>query len=163
MGSAARPANEELVAYLSVLAAGDQAATETLTGYLKSALATPPGGDLGDPSHSPVSGFYIATSAELFTANLVTPARFIRLEFVAGRSLTVTVPLPRVSRVVDEWMSDNLTVTVEIDAQGLTGSGFQSETPTLHPAAYTLTASPDAGDVAQLSAFSAALRSTMET
>jgi len=173
------PMNAALVEHLSLYAGGNQAAADLLTGYVKSALAVTAGDDLADTVTYPVLGFFIVTSEELFTAHFVTPGRFIRMEFVSGRSLIVTMTLDRISRVVEEWVDGSLIVTVELDAQGLSGTAETSSRSSADEQArvsegrgvlrlarptYTLTAGPDdmgGAAIPQLTSFSIALRSAI--
>ena len=111
------PVNAEFEAGLGLL--GDPAAIAGLRIGIEAALAVTPGETL-NPTDYPLLGFYFTSSPEQFLAYFVTPGRLIRYEVAAGRSLTVTVSLDRLSRIVEEAGADELLVTLELDADAMT-------------------------------------------
>jgi hypothetical protein len=84
-----------------------------------------PYGSTPDPAEFPLLGFYLEREADAFRAYLLTPGRFIRYEVAGAASLTVTVPLSRVTRVVEETSGDppRVTLTVELDADAVVVAG----------------------------------------
>ena len=77
-----------------------------------------PYGHTPDPVSFPLLGFYLEPDGEAFRAYLLTPGRFIRYEVAGSSSLTVTVPLARITRVVEETSGNppQVSLTVELDA-----------------------------------------------
>lgn len=79
-----------------------------------------PVGTAADPREHPVLGFHVTCTDGVFCAYLVTPGRFVRYEVAGARSLTVALPMHKVSRVVEEADAERVAVTVELDADAVT-------------------------------------------
>lgn len=80
------------------------------------ALCVPPG-ETATAEKYPVLGYYLVPGDPVFAAYILTPGRFIIHEVVpSGESLTITVPLRRVRRVVEASKPGSLSITIEIDA-----------------------------------------------
>lgn len=76
-----------------------------------------PHGQTPDPAEHPILGYYLDASDQRFLLYLITPGRFIRYEVDnQSRSLTIAVPVHRVSRVVERTGPSSVIVTVELDA-----------------------------------------------
>lgn len=68
----------------------------------------------------PVLGYWLTLTPEHFVCYLVTPGRFLRAETLNGTALSISVPLTRVSRVVETRTDESLTLEVELDADAVT-------------------------------------------
>lgn len=83
--------------------------------------------DLEDSNQYPVNGFYVSPSAEILEVFVVTPERFcIYQRNKLNDSLSITISINRVKRVVEQRSGGNLSLTVEIDADS-TPIFFESE------------------------------------
>lgn len=83
---------------------------------ITSSLGVPPGEALNAVEY-PVRGFFLRANNEILSFYAVTPGRFVVYEMAAnGDSLTLTFPISRVRRVVEESRGGEVTVTVEVDA-----------------------------------------------
>jgi hypothetical protein len=157
--------NDALEAELDTLRG--QGAPESLLSGVLSMLGAGPGEALTAEFY-PVFGFHISASAEQFLVYAVTPGRFCRYEVVNGRSLTVTVPIERVSRVVEAVDAAGLLVMIELDAD-FTASVSESSPTEASPTRtvgrvtrtmYELRAG-DEVSIAALAAYSRALRNAI--
>lgn len=73
--------------------------------------------DLEDGVQYPVSGFYVNPSTEVLEVFVVTPERLcIYQRNKASDSLSITLNLSRVKRVVEQRTGGVLSVTIELDA-----------------------------------------------
>lgn len=79
------------------------------------ALGVSPGHAL-DPAQFPVLGFYLKATGEEFLLYVLTPGRFVRYEVADSRSLTIVVPVHKISRVIEKTSPGEISVTVELDA-----------------------------------------------
>lgn len=119
----------------------------------------------------PIVGFFLRPNPQVFSVYLVTPGRFILFELTpSGDSLTVTVPLSRVRRVVETVLTGRRQLVVEVAADrsvlqleagstGLDGTG-QAVTATqgvIRPSGYEINANDESEDAA-IARFARALR-----
>lgn len=154
------PVNDAFVKHLTRF--GNEETAPLLWHGIGSALGVTAGSALRAAEY-PVLGFYVTSSAEAFLAYVLTPGRFIRYEVVGDRSLTIALPLARISRVVEATGPSDLLLTVELDADALAGvteavqGGARSRT---ERTVYELTAG-DPESSAMLGTFSVALRSAL--
>lgn len=160
------PCNAAVVQLLATL--DTPQLVQGVTDAVRSALGIPAGMSLSD-APLPIYGIWhrldmTAASLEIY---VLTARRLIRYELgAAGASLTVTVPLDRVSRVSDISTSTGLQVEIEQDAyhQQLSGTLEAGVTLTgqIRRAGYTLLATigpnQEIDDVVRLAEFSRALR-----
>lgn len=145
--------------------------SEQLGAGVLAALGVPYGAT-PDPAEFPLLAFHLEQEQDAFRAYLLTPGRFIRYEVAGSASLTVTVPLSRVTRVVEETSGDppRFAVTVELDADAVTLAGEYVEQvgddqaqqvgrslTRARRATYTMSATTKQA-AASLAAFSVALR-----
>lgn len=110
------PVNTEFAATLRRY----EAAPDLVAG-LRSALAVAPGDSLAAEDY-PLYGYHLRSSATQLLGYFITPGRFIRYEVAGGESLTITVPIERIRRVVERAGARTLTVTIEIDADTATAT-----------------------------------------
>lgn len=68
----------------------------------------------------PVLGYWISASAQHFLCYLVTPGRFLRVESLNQETLTIAVPLTRVSRLVEARTRTSMSLEIEMDADAVT-------------------------------------------
>lgn len=73
-----------------------------------------------DAREFPVLGYYVSADTQAFLLYVLSPGRFIRYEVMGDRTLTVAVPLHRISRVVEVTGRSEMLVTVELDADVVT-------------------------------------------
>jgi hypothetical protein len=86
---------------------------------IKSALGASATESLSAEAH-PVLGYFWVSSDELFRSFFLTPSRFVVFEMLRdGTSLSVTVPLSRVSRVAESRSAEVVMVSIELDADML--------------------------------------------
>lgn len=86
-----------------------------LVAALRSALAVAPG-DAITAEEYPLCGFHLTSTDKRLLAYFVTPGLFVRYELADRQSLTITVPIERIRRVVEHAGPTWLRVTVELDA-----------------------------------------------
>lgn len=136
------------------------------------ALGVPAGEEL-DAAQFPVLGFFV-TATDKFLLYVLTPGRFVRYEVADSRSLTIAIPVHKVSRVLEETGPGKVTVQVELDADASTIITEYRETADAEDPAvlvgrsagktvrtsYTLEATAQE-EGRQLMAFSLALRNTL--
>ncbi len=98
--------NHELDRYAGVPAIADG---------IRAGLGLEPGSTVG-VEDCPVVAFLFLPSDELFRSFFVTPKRFCVFEMLAnGDSLSVTVPLKRVTRVTETRAQGAVIITIELD------------------------------------------------
>lgn len=110
-----------------------------------------------------VSGWYAREPEGTTVWWLLLTGTLVRFETTATQSLTVTVPLSRVSRVVDGATAGRHSLMIELDADAVTITPATIGTDTVDRSlrtTYTEVAST-ATTVGTLMAFSAALRSVL--
>jgi len=127
-------------------------ASPALQAGLLSAVGGRPGQVL-DPAMHPILGFYLEAAADQFTGYLLTPGRLVRYEANSAESLTVTVPLDRVGRVVELTNGTALRVSVEMSADAVTTVTMPDGLQRSLPATYEIDAlgGPDTEKLAEFS------------
>lgn len=168
-----QPVNDAFMAELQ-RANADGGASDALVRGIFAALGVPYG-SVPDAAEYPVLGYHLTIAPEQVLLYAVTPGRFIRYEVAAdSRSLTIAVPIHKVTRVIETASPTGLSVTVELDADALTTIfEYRESTDPGDPSVllgrtvgkavrtvYDLSASTPE-DVARLVPFSLALRNTI--
>jgi hypothetical protein len=94
-----------------------QGIESTLRARINAALGVYPGQSL-DPKVCPIRGFHLQATEQLSALYVLTPGRLIIFEMAntTRETLSIVVPADRIRRVVELIQGDQLTVTLELDA-----------------------------------------------
>ena len=109
---------------------------------------------------SDLAGFYVSTTGDgSFTAWLATDRGLTRYETAGGVSMTVTLPMSRITRIVERISASGLEVLLEMDADDVVHRApAGAELTRSSRAAYTLTEAATSVHIGELHAFSSAIR-----
>lgn len=126
MAARLSPVNDAFEAALAKVA--EAGASPQLLAGVRAAIGVPYETPTVDAATFPIVGFAVLPDATTFLVYVLTPGRFIRYEVSAdSRSLTVALPLSRVSRVVELTAPSSITVLVELDADAVVSRGEYRE------------------------------------
>lgn len=113
----------------------------------------------------PINGFHLRSDPDELLLYVVTPTTFTRYQITKEyETLTVTVPVSRITRVLEFSGPGGMSVVVEMDADALTTVGIEGGAPGASRTAratYAIEAPLTTEAFQELSAFAVALRSAV--